>query len=45
MPGAATLIVAIRLVSGDKLFKPLDFAPIRFYGRTSCSFYLRRPVF
>jgi peptidoglycan/LPS O-acetylase OafA/YrhL len=41
---AATLIVLIAWYPAIKLFKPLDFAPVRFYGRISYSFYLLHPL-
>jgi hypothetical protein len=37
---AATLIGLIAWHPASSLFKPLDFAPVRFYGRISYSFYL-----
>jgi len=40
---AATLIVLIAQHPTMGLFKPLDFALIRFYGRISYSFYLLHP--
>jgi peptidoglycan/LPS O-acetylase OafA/YrhL len=41
---AATLIVLIARYPAMSLFKPLDFAPVRFYGRISYSFYLLHPL-
>jgi len=37
---AALLIILIAWKPSVSLFKPLDFAPVRFYGRISYSFYL-----
>jgi peptidoglycan/LPS O-acetylase OafA/YrhL len=41
---AATLIGLIAGHPATGLFKPLDFAPVRFYGRISYSFYLLHPL-
>jgi peptidoglycan/LPS O-acetylase OafA/YrhL len=41
---AATLIGLIAWHPATSLFKPLDFAPVRFYGRISYSFYLLHPL-
>jgi peptidoglycan/LPS O-acetylase OafA/YrhL len=41
---AATLIVLIARYPAMSLFRPLDFAPVRFYGRISYSFYLLHPL-
>jgi peptidoglycan/LPS O-acetylase OafA/YrhL len=41
---AATLIGLIAWHPTTSLFKPLDFAPVRFYGRISYSFYLLHPL-
>jgi peptidoglycan/LPS O-acetylase OafA/YrhL len=41
---AATLIGLITWHPASSLFKPLDFAPVRFYGRISYSFYLIHPL-
>ena len=41
---AATLIVLIAEHPAMGLFKPLDFTPVRFYGRISYSFYLLHPL-
>ena len=41
---AATLIVLIAQHPATSLFKPLDFALVRFYGRISYSFYLLHPL-
>ena len=41
---ASTLIVLIAWQPASGLFKPLDFALVRFYGRISYSFYLLHPL-
>jgi peptidoglycan/LPS O-acetylase OafA/YrhL len=41
---AATLIGLISWHPATSLFKPLDFASVRFYGRISYSFYLLHPL-
>ena len=41
---AATLIGLIAWHPATSLFKPLDFALVRFYGRISYSFYLLHPL-
>jgi peptidoglycan/LPS O-acetylase OafA/YrhL len=41
---AATLIVLIARYPAMSLFRPLDFAPVRFCGRISYSFYLLHPL-
>jgi exopolysaccharide production protein ExoZ len=41
---AATLIGLITWHPETSLFKPLDFALVRFYGRISYSFYLLHPM-
>jgi peptidoglycan/LPS O-acetylase OafA/YrhL len=41
---AATLIGLITWHPATGLFKPLDFALVRFYGRISYSFYLLHPL-
>jgi peptidoglycan/LPS O-acetylase OafA/YrhL len=41
---AATLIGLITWHPATSLFKPLDFALVRFYGRISYSFYLLHPL-
>ena len=41
---AATLIGLITWHPATNLFKPLDLAPVRFYGRISYSFYLLHPL-
>lgn len=41
---AAILIVLIAQYPAMRLFRPLDFALIRFYGRISYSFYLLHPL-
>jgi exopolysaccharide production protein ExoZ len=41
---AATLIGLITWHPATNLFKPLDFALVRFYGRISYSFYLLHPL-
>jgi peptidoglycan/LPS O-acetylase OafA/YrhL len=41
---AATLIVLVAQYPAMGLFKPLDFASTRFYGRISYSFYLLHPL-
>src|SRR6202043_271832 len=41
---AATMIGLITWHPATNLFKPLDFALVRFYGRFSYSFYLLHPL-
>ena len=41
---ASTLIGLIAGHPASRLFKPLDFAAVRFYGRISYSFYLLHPL-